>query len=73
MGVISNLAIYGICVEMEGYSTAVEEIVVPNMHTRKQMFFERVSSCHSVEPQTRWDQAFVYNREVASLRRLKLC
>ena len=29
-------------VEMEGYSSAVEEIVVPDMHTRKKMFFERV-------------------------------
>ena len=33
---------------MEGYSSAAEEIVVPDMHTRKQMFFERVSECSSI-------------------------
>ena len=34
-----------LCVaELDGYSSAVEEIVVPDMHTRKQMFFERVGT-----------------------------
>ena len=32
---------------MEGYSSAAEEIVVPDMHARKQMFFERVSAAAS--------------------------
>ena len=36
------------CVVMEGYSSAVDEIVVPDMHTRKKMFFDRVSYCEYI-------------------------
>ena len=35
-----------VCTDYEGYSAPGDEIIVPDMHTRKKMMFDSVSDCN---------------------------